>query len=124
MDGIPTYRTDQELPGIPLAWLQSDRKSPIQLQTMGAILKFQIVRSHVVVAEQTAELNYDDAIPNWVMEKFTAATLSLVEADLDDRSCKESLYNYVPMYRRTADSADDIFEPPDGFPIRFVRAPA
>lgn len=123
MDGIPSYRTDQELPGIPLLWLQADGETPVPLSSMGAILKAQIVRQNAVVAEQTTEMTADDVGPNWVMDRFTAATLSLIEDDLDARSCRESLYNFVPMYRRTADSADDIFEPPDGFLVRFTRAP-
>lgn len=123
VDGIPPYRTDQELPGIPLAWLHSDRKTAIELQTMGAILKAQIVRQKQVIAEQTTFMVADDVAPNWTMTRFDLAVLALIEADLADRGCAEGLYNFVPMYRRTADSADDIFEPPDGFPILFARAP-
>lgn len=124
MDGIPTYRTDQELPGIPLAWLKSDGRSPIELQSMGAILKFQIVRSKALVVQQTTYLTADDAVPNWTMERFDAATLTAIEAELDGRDCGEAVYDFVPMYRRTADTADDIFDPENnGFPVRFTRAP-
>lgn len=129
MDGIPSYRTDQELPGIPLLWLQSDRKTPVPLQSMGATLKLQVVRKRAVVATQTTNLTADDASPNWVMDSWDAATMALIEADLDDQSCVRQKYIVVPMYRRLSDSADDVWDPEandgiGGFEAYFSKAPA
>lgn len=129
MDGIPSYRTDQELPGIPLAWVKSDRKNPVELQSMGVTAKFQIVRKRAVVTEQTTEISVDDAFPNWIMERFTLATLADIDADLDDAGCNQQVYIYVPMYRRLSDTADDIWDPEandgiGGFEVKFSKAPA
>lgn len=128
MAKIPSWRTDQELPGVPLAWLKSDGKNPLELATMGAILKVQIVRQKAVVATQTSFLVTDDAIPNWVMSRFDTATLALIDTDLVSRECWSSQYYYVPMYRRPADSADDVWDPEandgvGGFAVEFSRTP-
>ena len=129
-----TWKTDQELPGIPFALYTAGTTDLIDL-SIGFTATVQIVRPSItgalapkLVVTQSASITLYDGVGetyNLTIDQWDSATLTAVITDLNTTLARSGgVYEVVPYVRRTSGTLDEVPTSHEPLFVRFELAAA
>jgi hypothetical protein len=129
-----TWKTDQELPGIPFALYTAGTTDLIDLST-GFTASVRIVRPSVtgalapkLVVTQSSNITLYDGVGetyNLTIDQWASATLTAIAADLSTTLTKSGwVYEVEPYLLRSSGSLDEVPTSHEPLSVRFELAAA